>query len=291
MNAVSDPSPSALGPTTEATSGAWEESTLEALESVPRLSSEQPDHGLVWVTRGRLTVTPARGAPLELPKGSVVAYRLGETLAWTAAAGSHVRWCRREVRVREGEVQPWTPPVKGEEGVAGDLVAPRRRPWLAIASIALLWIVGITVAWCVGTTHSARVEVRSTVKTTPETVAASDEITRLFTAHGFEVRSVMVAPKSKRAFVRVSIPTAAESEALSEPHGPLRPVADAAGEVLRRLGIPQLTVVGLDPSRPGADGRPENAVPWQSQTKILPDGTILPSAPPTKAAPNGTAGR
>src|SRR5687767_15581608 len=91
MDGAPEPLPSTA---TESHSGAWEESSLAGFDDAPRLAPAQPEYGLVWVTRGRLTVTPARGAPLELPKGSVVAYRLGDALTWAATPGSHVRWCQ-----------------------------------------------------------------------------------------------------------------------------------------------------------------------------------------------------
>jgi hypothetical protein len=280
MDAAIGPLPSTA---TESHSGAWEESSLGAIDSASRLSPGQPDFGLVWVTRGHLTVTSARGETLDLPKGSVVAYRLGDSLTWAASPGSHVRWCQRDVRLREGEVRPWTPPVR-EEG--GEIVAARRRPWMALASLALLWIAAITVAWCVSATHSSRVEGRTRpTPTTPKTLAATDDIKSFFEDAGFSVRSVKVFAKSNKANVYVTIPSLEAAETLDDADGPLTALGEGAKALLGRHGMREVTVFPLKPESIEGDGL-KDAHGWEHPTKLFADGRVAAmSAPPARVAP------
>jgi hypothetical protein len=163
---------------------------------------------------------------------------------------------------------------------------------MALASLSLLWIGAITVAWCVSTTHSSRVDARVEVKTTPASIAATDEVRRLFERAGFEVVHVYVAPKSKRAFVYLWAPDAASAAALGSREGPLHVLSDEARPLLASAGMPDLTVVPLDPARPAQDGEAKNAAPWGSKARILRDGSIVPvAAPPGKTAPNVTSAR
>jgi hypothetical protein len=271
---------------TDPTSGAWEESTLAALAETPRLAANQPDHGLVWVTRGRLTVTTAGLGTLELAKGSVVAYRLGDSLSWTASPGSHVRWCRREVRLREGEVQPWTPPSRTDEPV---VLAPRRRPWMAIASIALLWVGAVTVAWCVSGAHGSRVADRAerlgqpATADVPPTGSALREV--LETGH-WTVEYAMVT-KRKKAKVGLAVPDRGAATDLTRPEGPLSALVPHLREAMAADGADQLDIAPILP----------NGVVWEDATTLRVTAKdvvavgLKVAAPSQPTAPPTSAGR
>jgi hypothetical protein len=131
----------------------WSDAGVETTSNVERLSPEQPERGLLWVTRGSLTLTRG-GRVHEVRKGTVIAYRIGGGLTWSAPEGTHVRWCAREVGVGPGQVAPWTSELSLDGPVPA---APRRRPLYVVAVVAVAWTFALGVAWCYGTSHATRV--------------------------------------------------------------------------------------------------------------------------------------
>jgi hypothetical protein len=126
----------------------WVERALEPSEAAPRrVHPEQPDHGLLWVLTGGVTVR--RGSrSREVRPGSVVSYRVGDALTWSAGEGTRVRWSARPVTLEPGEVASWTANLALEIPPT-ETTAPRRRAGIyATAAIALSWILALTVAWC-----------------------------------------------------------------------------------------------------------------------------------------------
>lgn len=126
-------------PDSAATSAAWVEATLNPSDRVERLGSLQPEAGLLWVARGQVTVHSSKKSE-ELQKGSVVAYRLGGSLGWSAREGALVRWCARDVRVAPGEARRWT------EDLALQLPAlksPPRKQGRGPAALVVLAVVAV----------------------------------------------------------------------------------------------------------------------------------------------------
>ncbi len=104
---------------------------------------------------GSLTV--ARGARRHsIPMGSVVAYRLGPGLSWSASPGTRLRWSARPVRVSAGDVMPWTADLALDVPQVDAAHGRRRRRFLASLAVAMAWIVAIMVAWCYSDTHAQR---------------------------------------------------------------------------------------------------------------------------------------
>ena len=194
----------------DASPASWSDAGIERASGVERLSPEQPDRGLLWVTRGSLTLTRA-GRVHEVRKGTVIAYRVGGGLTWSAAEGTHVRWCSREVGVGPGQVAPWTSELSLDGPV---LAAPRRRPLYVVSLVVAAWIFAIGVAWCYGSAHSAwfQKDVGTLAGArSPEFPGRSDaETTRsIFLAHGLAV-DVDAAPNGRRLIVYAEVPPEAE---------------------------------------------------------------------------------
>jgi hypothetical protein len=134
----------------DAIPASWSDAGIEPVTAGERLAPEQPECGLLWVTRGSLTLTRG-GRVHEVRKGTVIAYRLGGGLAWSAPDGTHVRWCARDVSVGAGHVAPWT----SELVLDGPVPPPqRRRASYIVATVALAWAFAIGVAWCYDNAHA-----------------------------------------------------------------------------------------------------------------------------------------
>jgi hypothetical protein len=136
----------------DANPASWADAGVEPTSEALRLAPEQPEHGLLWVTRGSLTLTRA-GRAHEVRKGTVIAYRLGGGLAWSAPQGTHVRWCAREVGVAPGQVAPWTSDLVLDGPVP---TGTKRRPLYLVATVAVAWLFAIAVAWCYDMAHAQR---------------------------------------------------------------------------------------------------------------------------------------
>ena len=187
----------------DARPASWSDAGVETASPVERLSPEQPEHGLLWVTRGSLTLTRA-GRVHEVRKGTVVAYRLGGGLTWSAAEGTHVRWCSREVGVGPGQVAPWT----SELSLDGPIpAAPRRRPLYVAALVAAAWILAIGVAWVYGRAHSQRVRESSDIGSFLRSDA--DTVRSIFLAHGLAI-DFNAASGGRRLIVVTDLPPLAE---------------------------------------------------------------------------------
>lgn len=260
--------------TVESRSGAWIDGRLERVEGVARLSSEQPDHGLVWVTRGHLLVRREDGPLLEVAQGSVVAYRLGDGLTWTAGPGTHVRWCWRDVRLAEGQAEAWTPSKAAEdESIAA---APRRRPWFSLAAIVLVWIGAAAVAWCYGNAHTGLIkDEQDRLAALAPKIEGAEADMEVAAAHfekaGFHVISKQAFLKGKPPRVALYVATASEAEAtaLSAPDGALA----ALGRTLVNdyFGAHErVKAIEVFPSRPDSNG----VRPWGRPVRILSDGTV-----------------
>jgi hypothetical protein len=147
--------PVAVGPKAEAPS--WVDRALEACDGASRLADDQPPSGLLWVVTGSVVVREGKRDPREAVRGSVVSYRLGPDLAWTATAGTKVRWSERPVALEAGRVDTWTSDLVAESFGVPDAVKPPppKRSTLVVGVLGL-WAVAITLAWCYKSTMASR---------------------------------------------------------------------------------------------------------------------------------------
>jgi hypothetical protein len=212
----------------------WVERDVAPLAKASRLHAEQPEAGLLWVLAGRVVVQH-REQFRDVRPGTVVSYRLGDPLAWTAPEGALVRWSGRPVKLAAGEVASWTANLAVEVPTAEEEVAavePRRRGIYATAAIAATWVVALTVAWCY---HHAQSDVESgavrraaPATPVPGALAAEERTARARAAeaifaeagHAQPAAVVPVSRKSNSVYVNVvhaveeDVPTAAYQSAV-----------------------------------------------------------------------------
>ena len=118
-----------------ATPGAWVDTTLGASHRAERLWFDQPESGLLWILSGELHLE-AHGRNHRVGKGDVVAYRLGDSLRWSASEGIRARWSAREVNLDVGGAQPWTASNAIELPATDTAIRRRRR---AMRLVLVLW--------------------------------------------------------------------------------------------------------------------------------------------------------
>jgi hypothetical protein len=176
----------------------WVEREVPAQPApAPRaLHADQPESGLLGVLSGGVTVT-REGRSREVRPGTVVTYRLGPALAWSARPDTRVRWSARPVRLEAGEVASWTSDLAVE--VPAETAVPsrrRRRGALAATAIALSWAVALLVAWCYDRAHARHETAASPASTAglprlseADGRARADAVDRSFRAHGWTAQT------------------------------------------------------------------------------------------------------
>ncbi len=275
---------STLGPSAttpiDSRSGAWVDASIDKVEAAARLSGDQPGKGLLWVTRGRLHVRTATGGVLEVPQGTVVSYRLGDGLQWTAGPGTRVRWCLREVSVLDGEAETWTPGKSPDEAMPA---VPRRRPWMSFAAILLVWIAAAAVAWCYGRAQAGQVtdfqsRALKAAPVVPGSAAALDDAAAAFESAGFVLANrrafLMEGAQPRRVTFCVETATASEAAAMDQAGSNLPALARTLAEtyfpshrVVEAIEvIPSIPLAGATPA-----GGPKG---WGPRYRVRADGTV-----------------
>jgi hypothetical protein len=247
----------------------WAERDLGATACAEALHPEQPESGFLWVLSGGVTVA-RDGAIREVRPGTVVTYRRGPRLTWSAREGTRVRWSARSVRLEAGDVASWTADLAldlpAQPETAAARARPRRRAAAAVA-IALLWSVALLVAWCYDRAHARHTLAPYAPTGAPrlsdaEAAARATAVRAAFEAHGFDVNvPLMHAPRS--ALVEIVERPMSDPE-LDGLVASLRPAAADALDAAPGLSRVQVTV------RRATVGDEKTPLPWANV--VFPSG-------------------